>query len=188
MTGRGGGLATGQFNGGTISHLAGVASARLNRVVELFCAFLALVLVLDVWLGVFVRYVWPMPITFTEEAARYLMIWMALLAISCGIARREHIGVALLFDALPRALRRPAQIVLDLVGLAFFLVIFWYGLGFAEKGWTRITMIYGMPKFWPNLSVPVAAGLAIVQTVLVLLRDGFRPDGPAAVSQREVPA
>jgi TRAP-type C4-dicarboxylate transport system permease small subunit len=39
--------------------------------------------------------------SFTEELARYLMIWMALLAVSCEIAHREHIGVEFVFSRLP---------------------------------------------------------------------------------------
>ena len=57
-------------------------SDRLNWATERLCALLAAILVLDVWLGVLVRYVVPWQLTFTEEAARYLMLWTALLAIS----------------------------------------------------------------------------------------------------------
>ena len=51
-----------------IADLSALGSQRLNWLVERFCAVLLVVLVLDVWLGVFVRYVLPLPITFTEEA------------------------------------------------------------------------------------------------------------------------
>ena len=166
---------------------AGAASRHLNRWVEYTCAAIAVVLVLTVWLGVFVRYVWPLPITFTEEAARYLMIWMALLAISCGVARREHIGVTLLFDRLPQRLRRPGIVTLDLIVIGFFAVLLWFGIGFAEKGQTRLTMIYGASKFLPYLSVPVAAGLAMVQGMLVLVRDAAAPEPPADLSESHLP-
>lgn len=58
--------------------------ARLNRVVEWLCALILAVLILDVGVGVFGRYVIELPVTWTEELARYLMIWAALLAVSCG--------------------------------------------------------------------------------------------------------
>ena len=68
-------------------------SLKVNWLIERACVLLLVLLVLDVWLGVLVRRVIPLPLTFTEELARYLMIWMALLAVSSGIAHREHIGV-----------------------------------------------------------------------------------------------
>jgi TRAP-type C4-dicarboxylate transport system permease small subunit len=71
---------------GDIASVAKKWSLRVNWLVERICVLLLVLLVLDVWLGVLVRYVIPLPLTFTEELARYLMIWMALLAVSSAIA------------------------------------------------------------------------------------------------------
>ncbi len=150
---------------------AGRASAILNAVVERVCVALAVVLVVDVWLGVLVRYVLPFNLTFTEEAARYLMIWMALLAVSCGIARRQHIGVLLVFERLPAVVRRWLMLGLDLIAAAFFGLLFYYGVGFAVGGRDQLTMIYGLTKALPYAAVPVATALAFVQLLLVAVRD-----------------
>ncbi|MGF1527337.1 MAG: TRAP transporter small permease [Candidatus Competibacterales bacterium] len=160
-------------------------SLALNRLVEHTCAALLVVLILDVWLGVFVRRVVPLPITFTEELARYLMIWTALLAVSCGIARREHIGITALFDQLPHPLQRGLQAVLDLLALGFFALLCFYGLGLVDKGEGQFTMIYGMTKALPFAAVPTAAALACIQLILVGLKEQLRGSvtGPA---RREV--
>ena len=150
------------------------ASRALTRAVDLVCALLLVILVLDVWLGVLVRYVWPLPITFMEEAARYLMIWVALLAVSSGISRREHIGVQMLFANLPAGMRRGLLGLLDLLAIVFFAALFWYGLGMVERGGRVTTMIYGMSKSLPFAAVPVSAALAVVQLSLVALRDQLR--------------
>lgn len=152
-------------------------SERLSWVTDRVCAALLLILVLDVWLGVLVRYVIPLPITFTEEAARYLMIWTALLAVSSGISRREHIGVQILFEALPLTVRKILLAVLDLLAFCFFLLLVVYGFDLVEKGASRFTMIYGVSKALPLASVPVAAALACAQLILVAIRDqaSFHP-------------
>ena len=146
-------------------------SNQLNWLIERVCAVLMIALVLDVWLGVLARYVLPIPLTFMEEAARYLMIWTALLAISCGIARREHIGVLTLFDALPKPVRRLLLALIDLIAFGFFAVLVFYGLGLVEKGGRQFTMIYGMTKSLPFAAVPTGAALACVQLILVGIRD-----------------
>jgi TRAP-type C4-dicarboxylate transport system permease small subunit len=146
-------------------------SDRLSWLVERVCALLLILLVLDVWLGVLARYVLPISFTFTEEAARYLMIWTALLAVSCGIARREHIGLMLLFEGMPAAPRRVLLMVLDVLAFAFFAVLLFYGLGLVEKGFNRFTMIHGINKALPFAAVPVSAALACLQLVLVAVRD-----------------
>jgi TRAP-type C4-dicarboxylate transport system permease small subunit len=150
------------------------ASKGLCRWVDRACMALMALLVMDVWLGVFARYVMPLPITFMEEAARYLMIWVALLAVSSGIARREHIGVQMLFVRLPALARRLLLGLLDLLAIAFFAVLLWYGIGMVERGERISTMIYGLSKMLPFAAVPVSAALAIVQLILVAVRDQAR--------------
>lgn len=159
-----------------MSDIAARARAWSNRVnwgVERVCVALLVLLVLDVWLGVIVRYAIPLPITFTEELARYLMIWMALLAVSSGIAHREHIGVGFVFERLPRGVRRWLAVAFDVIGFAFFAALFWYGLGFAERGFSRVTMIYGMPKGYAFIGVPLAAFVACVQLALMAVHDWY---------------
>ncbi|WP_325166301.1 TRAP transporter small permease [Thermohalobaculum xanthum] len=127
-----------------------------------------------------VRYAIPLPITFTEELARYLMIWMALLAVSSGIAYREHIGVEFVFTRLPAGARRWLAVAFDLIGFAFFFALFWYGLGFAEKGFSRLTMIYAIPKGYAFAGVPLAAFVACVQLALMGVHDFFAERAPEA--------
>jgi len=149
-------------------------SRRLASMTDRVCVGLMGLLVLDVWLGVFARYVWPLPITFMEEAARYLMIWIALLAVSSCIRRREHIGMQMLFVMFPRCVQRILLGAMDLLGILFFLVLFYYGLGMVERGARVSTMIYGISKQLPFAAVPVSAALAITQLALVAVRDQLR--------------
>lgn len=149
-------------------------SLRLGWVTDRAAAGLLLLLVFDVWLGVFARYVVPLPLTFTEELARYLMIWVALLAVSSCISRREHIGVQVLFEQLPAGVRRILLGLLDALGIAFFAFLTLYGLGMVERGAKTFTMIYGMSKALPFAALPVGAALATVQLILVAVRDQLR--------------
>lgn len=163
-------------------------SMKVNWYVERLCVALLIVLVLDVWLGIMVRYLAPlledvlpalkMKLTFTEELARYLMIWMALLAVSSGIAHREHIGVLFIFEKFPPLWRRWLLLSFDLLSFAFFALILFYGVGFVERGMSRVTMIYAIPKGYPNIGVPLSAAMACVQLALVAVRDFLAYSAP----------
>jgi len=157
----------------SISTKAIKASRRLNWLVERVCVTLLVLLVLDVWLGVLARYVLPFQATFTEELARYLMIWMALLAVSSGISHREHIGVLVLFERFPPSFRRWLAVLFDLIALVFFAIICYYGIGMVERGFSRFTMIQAIPKAYPFMGVPLAAALACVQLALVAIHDFY---------------
>ncbi len=162
------------------------ASHRLNRVVEFACVVLLVLLVFDVWLGIVSRYLIPLPLTFTEELARYLMIWMALLAISCGIVHREHIGVEFLFVRMPAGMRRFLAVAFDVLSFVFFFILFWYGLGFAEKGFSRVTMIYAMPKGYAFAAVPAAAAVAAIQIALNGVSDALAARAPQSTGAMSV--
>lgn len=159
---------------GSLGARADAWSLRLAAVTDRAAALLLALLVLDVWLGVVVRYLLPLDLTFMEEAARYLMIWVALLAVSSGIPRREHIGVQVLFERFPPAVRRVLLATIDALAFVFFVFLALYGLGLVERGGKTFTMIYGMSKALPFAAVPVGATLAAVQLLLVALRDQAR--------------
>jgi len=162
------------------------ASRSLNWLIERACVALMVLLVLDVWLGVLVRYVLPLDWTFTEELARYLMIWMALLAISSGISHREHIGVLLIFERFPPSVRKWLAVAFDVIAFGFFAIIFFYGLGMVERGFSRYTMIDGIPKAYPFMGVPLAAAAACLQLLLVAVHDFYAPDSKLVAERAEV--
>jgi TRAP-type C4-dicarboxylate transport system permease small subunit len=146
-------------------------SDRLNRLVEIILIVLMAALVIDVWIGVMDRYYFHWQFNWPEPLARYLMIWTVLLAISAGIVRREHIGLTMLTDRLPETLRRAVLMLSDFITLLLFIYLFWYGIGFAQSGSTRMAMIFGMTLAPAYSAIPAAAGLAALQMALVMVRD-----------------
>lgn len=152
-------------------NIAGQLSEMINWVVERVIAALMLVLVLDVWIGVIDRYLFHWQLPWPEVVARYLMIWMALLAISAGIARREHIGLTALTTKIPPRFRRPMAVGVECISLLMFLAIAWYGLEFTDKGARKFAHIFDMSLYWPYMALPVAMGIAALQSLLTAIRD-----------------
>ena len=94
-----------------LGDIADRISRQLNRGTEVILAALMVALVLDVWIGVVDRYFFHWQLPWPEVLARYLMIWAAMLAVSSGIARREHIGLTAVLLNLPAPPRRPMLIL-----------------------------------------------------------------------------
>lgn len=154
-----------------LSARAGILSEKLNTIVELIVALLLGILVLDVWLAVLDRYLFHWQLPWPEVLARFLMIWAALLAVSCGVARREHIGLGMLIQKFPTGLRSVILIGVDVLALCLFVALVYYGLEFAEKGSSRQAQILGLTLLVPFASVSVCGLLGGIQTVLVGIRD-----------------
>lgn len=152
----------------------------LNRTVEWACAGLMVALVLVTWLGIVSRYTVDLGITWTEEAARYLMIWVALLAVSSGVARGEHVSVEFILNALPRSIATVVVWFFEASAIAFFGVLLVHGVLMTRGGATQYASMFGMTMVLPFAAVPVSSALAIVQLILKVLSRGARPAGGAA--------
>jgi len=160
--------------------------SRLNRGVELLCAAILAIMVLDVGVGVFGRYLIDLPVTWSEELARYLMIWAALLAVSCGVARREHVAVTALFNMLPREAQRFLGAAIDTLAFAFFAFLGYFGIGMTQAGATQYATIFEMTMTLPFAAVPVSSALVCLQLVLSGIRDftlGVAPATPVKEAQ-----
>jgi TRAP-type C4-dicarboxylate transport system permease small subunit len=144
---------------------------RLNWVVERFCALLMAALVMVIWFEIFQRYTLGLGFTWGEELSRYIMIWAALMAVPVGAYRREHIGLELVSNLLPPAPRRWLRLVLDGIGLAFFLFLTVYGIGMTAGGKTQYATIFGMTMVVPFASVPICGALTSFQLVVTMLRE-----------------
>lgn len=159
-----------------LAERAATISAAINLWVERLVALLMILLVLDVWLGVVARYALRWQIPWTEELARYLMIWAALLAVSAGVAHREHIGFVMILRKLPAAIQRIFLVSFDVISFTFFIFMAIYGIGMTQTGAKQFAMIFDMSMAWPYAAVPVASLLCAIQVVLVGIRDLGRLD------------
>ena len=132
-------------------------------------------MVITVLVGVLFRYVIRDPLGWTEELARYLMIWAALLAVSVGIRKREHVGIQLLVKKLPLKVGKVVILLVNIMVLIFLLVLTARGYSMADKGARQLSLALNISMYWPLMSIPVSGGLAIIQQ-LILIIDIFNPD------------
>ncbi|MEJ5184187.1 MAG: TRAP transporter small permease [Rectinemataceae bacterium] len=148
-------------------------SAAIDKVVSIICALLFGAMTVDVLLGVFFRYILNSPLNFTEELARYLMVWGASLAISLGISAGEHVGLTVILDSLKSIKAKKAlSVTINLFVFAFIVFMLVYSTLAALEARTL-----GISMFLPKLAVPLAMLLAAIQTVLTTLIIVKSPDG-----------
>jgi len=70
------------------------------NVLEKILVILMAMLVLDVLWGVTTRYLFNLQASWTEELARFLMIWIALLGAAYASAKKLHLSIPLIFNKL----------------------------------------------------------------------------------------
>jgi TRAP-type C4-dicarboxylate transport system permease small subunit len=160
---------------------AGLLALKLSLFIERLAAYPCMAatgaMTVVVILGVFFRYVLQSPLSWSEEVARYLMIWAASLAISIGIMRREHLGITFLISRIPPSAQKYAAVLVNVAVLWFLWVLTKFGYYMALEGQTQLSPVlakYRINMMWSLSAIPVAGALAIIQTVLQIVVDLFR--------------
>ncbi len=112
------------------------------------------ILILPVTLQTFSRYTELLPsYLWTEEASRFLFVWMIMLGAMVGMREKTHFEVDVWPDLAPRA-GALLRIVSNVFTLAFALVFAWWGVEFVRFGWNQSSEIAELPMWtifiaWP---------------------------------------
>ena len=103
--------------------------AVLIRVIEYILITILSLLVLDVLWQVFGRYVLNQSFSFTEEFARFALIWLTILGAAYLNARREQLSMDFWIDKLPPDKRRRRDRIIEIIMAVFALVVLVIGGG-----------------------------------------------------------
>ena len=133
-----------------------------GQLVEAVLLVLMVVLCVDVFLGVFSRYVMVRTFTWYDEIARLCFAWMVFLGAAVGVRRGAHFRLHLLVDRFgPRAVRA-ARILAVVVVAGFGSVLIWQGFRLVELGQFQQTPVMGLSKAYIYAAVPVGGALMIL--------------------------
>jgi TRAP-type C4-dicarboxylate transport system permease small subunit len=102
---------------------------KVNKILELTLVSIFALLVLDVLFQVFSRYIIGESFTWTEEFARFSLIWMTILGAAYLNAKREHLSMDFLYEKFSVANKRKASILIEVFVLLFALIVMVIGGG-----------------------------------------------------------
>lgn len=151
-------------------------SLHCNRFAEKSLLLLGLLMAVIVILQVFCRYILNHSLFWSEELARYLLVWLTFLGASVGYYRNMHPGVDVFYSRLSESLKRYARIGVAGLSLLFFLVMIWYGFRFAYFVRLQTTPALSLPK-WTIFSIIPISGLLLFIHGFAKLSAEFRKGG-----------
>ncbi|WP_340162745.1 TRAP transporter small permease [Vreelandella sp. F11] len=109
----------------------------------------------------------------TEEVARFLLVWITFLAGTLAFQRGRHIAVTFVVDALPGRLRQIARIAALLIVLAFMIALIVIGYrymqvqSFQKSASLRLSMTYVYAVM--PICAAIMAWYAVVDIIELLL-------------------
>lgn len=107
----------------------------MNTVVSTICIVLFAVMVVVGSYQIITRFIFNSPSTVSEELLTYTFAWMAIFSSAYVFGKRDHMRMTFIADKLPKEQRKILEIVIELLIIAFAVIVLIYG-GFTIMGLT----------------------------------------------------
>ncbi|MDR3374981.1 MAG: TRAP transporter large permease subunit [Ancalomicrobiaceae bacterium] len=110
------------------------------------------------------------PLTWSDELASILFLWLAMFGAVIALKRGEHMRMTALISRLPPAARGFADALATTAGLAFLLLIVAPACRWASGEASITTSSLEISSLWRAAAFPIGVGLMIVFSGVRLLR------------------
>jgi len=130
-----------------------------------------------VMLQILFRFVIYIPLPWSEELARYLMIWTGMVGSFVALREGRHIGVTLVVNRLPPRAAAGVAVFVQVLTILFLFILAKQGLALALINLNQLSPAMRIPMFFPYLAVPVGAALMIIELAAGVLQ-GIYPAEP----------
>jgi C4-dicarboxylate transporter DctQ subunit len=129
------------------------------------------VMSVSVGLGIVSRYVFNAPIIWTDELARYALVWMTFLGGAELLMRRDgHIAVGYFRSLMPRRHDRKAEILVIVLSIVIMAMMGFGGILLIEHNLISVSAALDVPMYVVYGVIPAAALLGIVALGVRMVR------------------
>jgi TRAP-type C4-dicarboxylate transport system permease small subunit len=143
-------------------------SLTVNRYTEVIVFVLGLTMALVVAAQVFSRYLLNHSLFWSEELARYLLVWLTFLGAAVAYRRGVHPGIDIVHAKLPPAAQRLTSLLILALSLGLFAVMIIYGIQFAWFVRLQISPALTIPKWTIFSIIPISGALLTIHALAFL--------------------
>lgn len=130
--------------------------AQIDRYTGYFLSLLMLLISLTVLWGVFTRYALGGQAGWTEELARFLLIWIGVLGAAWVAGQRQHLAITLLPEHLSGRAHRRLMRSIDVLVMVFAIGVLMIG------GLRLLYITHKLGQLSAALQLPMAAIYAVL--------------------------
>ncbi len=143
-----------------------------QNIEKMLASILLAAIVLLIFVNVIMRYVLNASLSWGEELTLWFFVWFVWLAVSYAFQNREHVRITVLRDLFSERVRLYADIVIDLLVLAFLvmLTIECVKLIMLPFVASQNSVVLGLPIPILYASAPVGATLSSIRVVQNLIK------------------
>lgn len=157
----------------------------LNRALLASCRWGVVLLVATITvivaLGVFFRFVLNNSLPWTEEVAKFVMVWLAFIGAPVVLKEGGHIAIDVVPTRLPFPLGPIVMMLIQAVVMVVLGVLVFQGWALAWNALPQVAATVDISLFYIFLAVPIGSALMLAVSLELLLRQlaaMVSPDAP----------
>jgi len=152
--------------------------AGIDLVLRRFLIILMALIVLAVTWQVFTRFIIRDPSSYTEELARFLLIWIGILGAAYALRTRAHLGIDLIAQRVGEKDRKRIQVTVysTVIFFAFFvMVVGGIRLVYITFSLNQISAAMGIRMGYIYTVLPLSGILMIIYSLLLMFDSSEQP-------------
>jgi TRAP-type transport system small permease protein len=144
-----------------LSALDGI-SRGLSAMAELVTWILVALTILVTLTQVVFRYGLESSLSWSEELARYMFVWIIFIGASVATRRRQHIFVEVLVAQFPERLRTGVDLLGILASASFFIVLGYVSWLLMLNAWQQYSTALDIRIAYVYAAAPIGAALSVL--------------------------
>ena len=129
---------------------------QIDSVLEKILVAIMSLMVINVLWQVFSRYIMANPSSFTDELARYLMIWVGVLGATYVAGKGNHVAITYFSEKFNPSNLRRVQVFINLTILIFAI------LGMLVGGLRLVYITLVLEQLSPALKIPLGVVYSVI--------------------------
>ncbi|KYG29470.1 TRAP transporter small permease [Alkalihalobacillus trypoxylicola] len=142
---------------------------RLNTSIKYIVSGMLLVLAILVFLQVITRFVINVPLSWTEEIARYLMVYIVFLGSGLAMRAQQHIAIDFLLDVISAKNKKRLTYFILWVCVAFFSLLVFFGTHLTLLVMSQSTPTLQYSMAFAYAAVPIGSSVMLLNAIAVLI-------------------
>jgi TRAP-type C4-dicarboxylate transport system permease small subunit len=142
---------------------------RVNGVVEAILYLLVIALVVVVAAQVFWRYFLENSLTWSEELARFMFIWVIFLGAEVTLRKKAHIAIDSLVNSLKGIPQLILSLLIDLIIIIFAVIVLYSGIELVQATLNQYSSALHISIGLVYSAIPVSMALMIVNLVISII-------------------
>lgn len=132
---------------------------------------------LIVFLQFFTRYILNDSLSWTEEIARYGLMWVTFIGGAIMVRKNQHIAVEVMLHMLPAGSARVLMAAIDVVKLGFLALLFYFSIIILDRMQIQRMTVIDLPMSLVYGGITVGCFLMLARQIQIFVRnvrDGWR--------------